>query len=379
MIQREPYGASKGFTQVGHIDIPGGGQVVVQGTYAYVGHLEPPDGTSILDISDPKHPQVVSHLTVPPGTHSHKVRVYEDIMLINYESYGGPPRKDFQGGLKIYDISDRAKPREVSFYRAAGTGVHRFDCDGRYAYISPQMDGYVGNIVVILDLQDPAHPVEVSRWWLPGQWVAGGEIPDWEGTRHRCHHPLRLENRLYVSYWHAGFVILDISDLTQPRMVSHLDWSPPYPCPTHTALPIPEPIMGRKILVVTDEEVRDRLADRPSAFLWVVDITEETRPIPIATYQVPNDQPFHPMESFGAHQPQEQVQGTTLFVTWFAGGLRAVDIRNPYQPQEIGYYIPHPGKGQTIIQSNDVFLDRQNGLVYLLDRLCGLDILEFTG
>ncbi|MBV8169468.1 MAG: hypothetical protein JO021_21915, partial [Alphaproteobacteria bacterium] len=44
----------KGFRQVGRAEIPGGGQVTVQGTYAYVGHLDPPHGTSILDVSDPK-------------------------------------------------------------------------------------------------------------------------------------------------------------------------------------------------------------------------------------------------------------------------------------------------------------------------------------
>ena len=70
-------------------------------------------------------------------------------------------------------------------------GVHRFDFDGRYAYISPTMDGYVGNIMMILDLKDPARPEEVGRWWMPGQWIAGGETPTWKGAAHRCHHPLR--------------------------------------------------------------------------------------------------------------------------------------------------------------------------------------------
>jgi hypothetical protein len=162
-------------------------------------------------------------------------------------------------------------------------------------------------------------------------------------------------------------------------MVSHLDWSPPYPCPTHTALPIPQTIKGRRLLVVTDEEVSDRLTPEPNAFMWTVDITDETRPIPIATFRVPNDEPFNSKEWFGAHQPQEQVHGNTLFVTWFAGGLRAVDISDPYLLQEIGYYMPNPGEGASIVQSNDVFLDRSSGLLYLLDRLSGLDILEFTG
>ena len=379
MAQREPYGSSKGFRQLGHIDVPGGGQVVVQGDYAYVGHLEPPHGTSIVDVSDPHNLKVVSHVEVPEGTHSHKVRVHGDVMLVNNERYGGVAKNGFEGGLRIYDVADKARPREIGLYRAGGTGVHRFDFDGDYAYFSPQVEGYVGNIAMILDLKDPTRPQEVGRWWMPGQWTAGGETPTWKGVRHRCHHPLRLGDRLYTSYWHGGFVILDISDMSRPRRVGGLDWSPPYPCPTHTALPIPQTIQGRRLLVVTDEEVVDRLTPAPNAFMWIVDITEETQPVPIATFRVPNDEPFNPDEWFGSHQPQEQVDGNTIFVTWFAGGLRAVDISDPWSPREIGYYMPEPGKGESIVQSNDVFLDRSDGRIYLLDRLCGLDVLEFTG
>ena len=44
------------------------------------------------------------------------------------------------------------------------------------------MPGYVGNILVIYDIRNPATPEEVSRWWLPGQHIAGGEKPTWPGT-----------------------------------------------------------------------------------------------------------------------------------------------------------------------------------------------------
>ncbi|MCY4442667.1 MAG: hypothetical protein OXE53_20975, partial [Deltaproteobacteria bacterium] len=82
-----------------------------------------------------------------------------------------------------------------------------------------------------------------------------------------------------------------------------------------------------------------------------------------------------PADRYGAHQPAEQVYSNVLYVTWFSGGLRAVDVSNPYQPKEVGYYVPEPGKGQNAVQSNDVFHD-ENGLLYLIDRLDGLEILE---
>jgi hypothetical protein len=133
---------------------------------------------------------------------------------------------------------------------------------------------------------------------------------------------------------------------------------------------------------VTDEEVPDRLSDKPNAFFWMVDITDETNPVPVSTYQVPDPHPFHHAAEFGAHQPQEQiypgVYNYIFFVAWFTGGLRAVDISDPYRPKEVGFHVPLPGSGQEIIKTNDVFL-AEDGLIYALDRLNGLDILEFTG
>ena len=94
-----PVGVSENIKQLGRMDLPGGGSVVVENGYAYVGHMDPPHGTSIIDVKDPKNPKVVAHLEIPEGLHSHKVRVSGDIMLINYERYKG--KQQLQSGLKV--------------------------------------------------------------------------------------------------------------------------------------------------------------------------------------------------------------------------------------------------------------------------------------
>src|SRR5207302_2735601 len=119
------------------LDIPGGGQVVAEGDWAYVGHMHPPEGTSIIDVADPRRPRIVSQVSLPAHTHSHKVRVHGDIMLVNNELFRattGERPDDFEGGIKIYDIADRTKPRPIGHYKSLGS--HRFDSDGAYAYIS---------------------------------------------------------------------------------------------------------------------------------------------------------------------------------------------------------------------------------------------------
>ena len=365
------FGISKNVKRIGRTDLAGGGQVVVEDSYAFVGHMDPPHGTTILDVRDPKHPKTVAQIEIPQGVHSHKVQVSGDIMLVNLERYRSKEKQPT--GLKIYDISRREKPKEIAFFQTNG-GVHRFTFDGTYAYISAHIEGYIGRIVMIVDCKDPTRPQEVGRWWMPGQWTGGGETPAWESTAHQCHHPIRRGERLYVSYWHGGFVILDIADMSRPKFVGGYNWSPPYPSPIHTTLPIPWKLMNRDVMVVVDEEAGKR-APLPPAFMWMVDITDETRPVPISTYAPAASATVAPGNQYGAHQPAEQVVDNKMFVTWFSGGLRVVDISNPYRLAEIGYYVPEPGRGQKTVKSNDVYR-ADNGLLYLIDRLDGLEVLE---
>ncbi len=371
---------AKGIREVGYLDCPGGGQIVVDRNIAYIGHITSPHGTSTVDVTDPRHPRLLETIDMPMGTHSHKVRVENNLMIINREviphGVGAPP--GFLGGLGIYDVAKPGRPKFIANWEAGGTGVtgvHRFDFDGRYAYISPTVDGYLGNIVMILDLVDPAHPVEVARWWLPGQWTAGGEMPTWKGTAHRCHHPLRRGNRLYTSYWHGGFVILDIDEMRKPKLVSHADWSPPFTCPTHTVLPVPFPVAGHTIMLIADEDTV-KLHLSPPAFMWIVEISDETRPVPFASFQLEHLVGVNePQAHSGCHQFCEKITGTEIPVAWFAQGLRIVDIANPHAPREVAFFMPAVPEGSDRVQSNDVTVD-ERGLIFLIDRIRGMHILE---
>ena len=416
--------------RIGHMDIPGGGQVTVQGDLAFVGHIDPPAGTSIIDISDIENPKLLSRLEIERGNHSHKVRVHGDVMLINNENHTRHLRAAGQqlpaarerltaelgrepsdtelaavfnykpedipamqraaeveydsGGLRIFDISDPANPRETAFYKTFGNGLHRFDFDGTYAYLSTGMEGYARNIVVILDLSDPANPQEVSRWWLPGQWVAGGETPESE-LRFECHHPLRFGDRLYVSYHAAGMVILDINDITKPRMLSHYNYHPPFRPSTHTYARMPFPLDGKDIAVVVDEQPGRPREGQVPAFMWLFDVSDETDPQPLSSYTVLEEATPHRLGDlspriarFGAHQCHERMTDSLVYIAWFRGGLRVVDIADPLKPEEVGYFIPQPMPGTETVQSNDVYVD-EAGRIFLIDRFKGLEILKYTG
>ena len=152
--------AVKSIASVGHLDIEGGGMVDVQGPLAVIGHIAPPFATSIIDVSDPSHPRVVSRIKTRPGTHSHKARLCGNILVTNAEAYGGWKPGD-KAGLAFFDISNPAQPKEVAFmemggFETGGTGVHRFqlDCDRKLIYASASASGYQGNITMIIDFAD---------------------------------------------------------------------------------------------------------------------------------------------------------------------------------------------------------------------------------
>jgi len=77
----------------------------------------------------------------------------------------------------------------------------------------------------------------------------------------------------------------------------------------------------------------------------------------------------------GCHQPSERLSGSVIPFAWFAQGMRLVSIADPFAPRELGYFVPDPAPGEKRPSSNDVTIDGR-GLIYLIDRVRGLDIIE---
>ena len=241
-------------------------------------------------------------------------------------------------------------------------GVHRFDFDGRYAYISPTAEGYVGNIVMILDLADPAQPVEVGRWWIPGQWEAGGEeypVGDWALAAlpsSAAHGRPALCQLLAPRLLHPRHLRHGRSRSSS----SHLQHEP--------GLPASDPHLPADAAAAEGPQHhgggrRGRGQAAAVAAGLHLDLRHhrrDERRCPIATFQVPgldpDGAPQPPM--MGCHQPSERFSGTVMPFAWFAQGLRLVDIADPFAPQR-GRLIscPMPPPGADRASSNDVTID----------------------
>jgi hypothetical protein len=211
------------------------------------------------------------------------------------------------------------------------------------------MAGFVGNILVIYDIRNPSKPVEVSRWSMERQNVAGGDEPHPKRAEHRLHHAMRCGTEMYAGCWMSGISIIDVSDINAPRTLSRYEYDPPCPEPTHSFLKVPHPIGGKRIAVSTEEERSRRGADagKPHAPLRTWEVSDPTNPKLLYSYYLPESATPYPAAKvrFGTHQLREKVDDDNLlYVTWFAGGCESSTsaIRHP---KERGYHSETGGRG----------------------------------
>ncbi len=393
---------------------PDGVQLMVHNGYAYIGHMFS-KGFSVVDVRDPKNPRLVAYMPAPHNTWNIHLQTHDDLLLvINAKDmfaaaefqderayYKGALGKkvgtadaqdtgsrDWTAGMAVYDISHPEEIRQIGFMPVNGGGIHRiWYTGGRWAYASALIDGFTDYIFITIDMSDPTHPREAGRFWLPGMNLAAGESPDWPLTRrYGLHHPIISGDTAYAAWRDAGLVMIDVANRSDPKLIVHRNWSPPYGGGTHNCLPLPD----RDLLVVLDEAVLDNLEDGLK-FIWMFDIREPSNPVSISTFPTPAEADYTRKGGhFGPHnlhenRPGSFVSSELIFATYQNAGVRVFDIRDQYRPVEVGAFVPpaparlmdhRPGRPR-VIQSCDVFVDAQ-GLVYCNDYNGGLFILEFN-
>ncbi|WP_431912235.1 LVIVD repeat-containing protein [Nonomuraea jabiensis] len=380
--------------------------------FLYTGHFWD-SGWSVVDVTDPRRPEVVAFVPGPKDTWTLQVDVHGDIMVTALEqifpNFGGDPAADFEEGIYIWDIKDPVRPRRLGHYRTGGTGTHRnLYPGGRYVHVAAGAPGFRGNIYTIVDIEDPARPREVSRWWVPGQ-RDGEESPPPAGRPHThgfcCANsadvslhgpPYAVGGLVYLPYGAAGLIVLDISDVTAPVPVGGLNFSPPFHSRfgVHGVLPVP----GRKIAFANSEDVSYGKGAAPHAS--IVDISDPAHPWLLSLFPTPEPPPGAPYPDFSSrggwsgphninhhqHHPDVQRQGDLFYIAHFNAGLRVYDVSNPRLPREVGYFVPPDPtrrygpmpEGRLVAQTEDVVVDRR-GYIYISDKNQGVHILRYTG
>ncbi|MDB5890781.1 MAG: hypothetical protein JWP47_1612 [Polaromonas sp.] len=363
----------------------------------WLAHEAAPKNFTGVDVTDPRQPRVIVQTELPHmKVRSNSLDVSGNLMAVAYQCQV-PGMKP--AGFDLFDISIPEQPRLISHFDCSGPysrGVHAlWFVDGCFVHMASGAPDFQPHNPLddqfyrIIDVRDPARPVEAGRWWFPGTRVGDTtpqppRLPAKFDTGFRTHNtnvfPQRPD-RAYVGYIDGGAVVLDISDMATPKVVSKWNHSPPFNGFTHTVLPL----FDRGLWIVSDECVQDNGADWPK-LVWVVDARNESNPVPISTFPAPPFDAFAQRGGrFGAHNLHENLPGpasfrsdTIIIGTFFNAGVRVYDTRNPYQVQEIAYYVPGAPQLSPVgaVQLNDVHVD-ENRIVYTVDRFTGgLYVLE---
>jgi hypothetical protein len=322
---------------------------------------------------------------------------------------------------EIWDVSDPARPSLLTRVVEGLKDTHKswWECDTGIAYLVSGVEGWrTRRMTLVYDLSDPPKPVRIREFGLVGQEPgSSGAVPA------DLHGPISMGpqvNRIYFGYGTNKGGVLQVVDreklLTGPKeptpenlrypVVGQLDMLPFYGA--HTVFPMLKMPLAefandkdgklRDVVMIVDEQILNECQEARQ-LVFFVDVTIESRPMVVSNFMVPETSGNFCQRGgrFGAHSSNESMASVfykkIVFITYFNAGVRAVDVRNPYAPKEIGYFIPSiteatdkrcikvdgQDRCKTAIQSNNVETD-DRGYIYVVDRAnTGMHILELTG
>ncbi len=264
--------------------------------YAYIGTFMH-DWMKVFDVTSPEQPILTDSVQVD-ARRINDVKIHESNRLAVITREGASNRRN---GIVLLDLSDPAHPKIHSEFTETVTGgVHNVWIEKDLVYACHNGT----NALHIIDISDPLHPREVGRW----------ELDKEEKT---LHDVIVQEGYAYLSYWDDGVVTLDVGagshggTPVNPVMVSRLS----YPMGnTHVAWRY-----GRYLFVGDEIWPDDYDVSKPldaQGYIHVLDMSDIDAPVEVAKYEVPDA---------GAHNVW--VEGNQLYVGYYQGGLRVVDIR----------------------------------------------------
>ncbi|HTD44287.1 MAG TPA: hypothetical protein VK687_08910 [Bryobacteraceae bacterium] len=406
---------------------------------AYVGHhggegLNPltgktePNGTSIVDVTNPKQPKYLAHIPGEPKNREGEAGGASMVRVCSGNDLPHGVRGKFyllraygNSSHEIWDVTDPAKPSRLTVVVDGLRDTHKnwWECDTGIAYLVSGPVGWrVPRMAQIYDLSDPAKPVFIRNFGLPGQEPgARGPTPD---GLHGAFSTGPKGNRVYFAYGNARDGVIEIVDreklLNGPKepteenlkypIVSRVDL--PSDMGAHNIVPmlqmqLPEFAKQKsgkiKDFLMLIGETTPNECQESRQMARIFDITTETKAVGVSTWTVPEDSGNFCTAGgrFGTHSTNESLApvyyNRVMFVAHFNAGVRAVDVRDPYRPREIGFYIPAVtdktdkrcvGQGaeqhcKIAIQTNNVDVD-DRGYIYAVDRAnTGMHIVELAG
>ncbi len=427
-----------------------------KGKYIFVGNYY---GVNTYDISEPGKTKLVTSMVCPGGQGD--VSVYGNLLFMSVEAANGrvdcgiqgfqsmeaaaaaqrelaasfatmtpeertkamanrkpePAEKDRVRGIRIFDISDVTKPRQITDVQTCrGSHTHTVvidpkDKDNVYVYISgsagardakelpgcsgasPEQDPNTALFSIDVIKVPLAHPelakvVNSPRIFtdpetgnINGLWKGGthGEGTQTTSATRGCHDiTVYSAVGLAAGACSGNGILLDISDVVHPKRLDAV--SDPNYAFWHSA----NFTNDGKAVLFSDEwggggQPRCRATD---PMQWGADAIFTIGPDKKMTlksyYKMPAAQTDK--ENCVAHNGSEiPVPGRAIHVqSWYQGGVSIVDWTDPSHPMEIGYYDRGPISGKKFVLGGQWSTYWYNGYIYGSEITRGLDVMKLV-
>ncbi len=318
-------------------------------------------------------------LTPAPSAQPVELRAISDLGLLVVLNFSPNP------AVLTYDVHDCRNPKPLGALEL-GAVPHEFflwrdRTQPARVLMYVAMFGHVQPDLQVVDLSDPANPRKVATWTAAD-----------EGARGTL-HSLSISSdgtRAYLALWEGGFLVADTSDLARNLPDPHVrlvrDAAGFAPAPgvnVHSAV-----LLNNARDVLLTQEVYDC----PFAGLLIADVADESHPRIVGRFDLPENDPAcdslpQTDAVFTSHNPLVVASpaGDLVFVTWYGGGLQALDVSDPAQPRRVGVFVPR-GEGAARESYVGTYSAQmwsypilREGLIYVSDIQSGLYVLQYTG
>ena len=291
--------------------------------FAVVGLVED-DAAVFVDITDPFNPFEISRITGTPS-------IWRDLKYWDRHVYIGTEAPD---GVKVVSVDNPDEPTLV-YTIDDFTNSHNIhiDMDG-YLYVV----GAADHDIWIYDLSIPYEPILVGTW--NGEYLHDIEV---------------YNNKLYGAGIYSGqFYIIDVNDKANPETIlSHF-----------TGL---EGVSTHDCAITYDEKYLITADETSGGHVKIWDITDYQNINMVSEYMT---NPNH-----SVHNIYIRPDTDLLIISYYVDGTRVVDISDPTEPLEVGYFDTSDLTG--LFDGNwGTYAYLPSGYIISSDRQNGLFIFE---
>ncbi len=332
--------------------------------YALVGRM---DGTAFVDVTDAANPRYLGNLAMTEGSRANSwrdMKVFKDHAFVVADGAG-------QHGMQIFDLTqlrDVTEPREfeaTAMYNGIASSHNvAINEETGFAYLVGSSDGgeTCGGGSHMVDINDPLNPVFAGCFAHPNTGRRNtGNSHDTQCVIYHGPDQDYVGREICVNSNETALSIADVTDKDDPVAVAAADY--PNVAYAHQGWLTED----HRYFYSNDElDEVGGLVDATRTLIW--DLEDLDDPLLLSEYMNPTNATDHNL----------YVHGDRLYMSNNRAGLRVLDISDPENPAELGYFDTTPwGKDEAGFDGTwSVYPYFESGTVLLSSRREGLFIVR---